>query len=456
VGEAGHQERVATRLLVLGACAAVFIACGAVHLLERGHYYVVNYDSFWFHMLAREISEGRMQMVVGSGLAYPLAGLSRVIGMEAACAALPLALGLATGLVLYLGVRRLYSDRRALLSVVCFTVALPVHFYFLAGNVDRDCLHLLIVTTGMLALALFWKERRWFWFAIVVGTVAALTLEWGWMAFVVYVPLLVAVSEAQRWDWRSWPPWAVMAVLAVIAWGAGRMAMRWLGWSGIAETQPINTLSILEYSTIVVPLGFGLWRSTREESNWPLAWFTLSLVAGCFALRLAEFGVLAACVLGGIGLEHIWDQRRIWMAAFAVGVLLFLGLSWKLPENMTMPPDWQHALEWVHDNTPGDAKVMAVGDYAHWIQDIAERQPVTEVGMDADKPILEAIYTAEDAGTVEDLLHANGCEYLVMSTRERNFPAAVGPEPWPFLEGAPRDSHLVYRNASVYVLAFPV
>ena len=443
------------RYLLLAACAAVFVACGAVHLLDQGHYYVVNYDAFWFHMVARQISDGHWQPVVGSGVSYPLAGLASVIGMRAATAVLPLLLGLMTGTVLYLGVRRLYSERRALLSVVCFTVALPVHFYFLAGNIDRDCLHFLLVTTGMLSLGLFWKERKAAWLVVMGACVILLAVEWGWFALAVFVPLAIGASEVMRWDFRSKGPYIVLVLAGACMYAAGRLVLSRLGWSGIAELQPVNTLSILEYSTVVVPLVFGIAMTGRDDNGWPLAWLVVSVVMSFFAVRFGEFGIIGACILGGAGLEYIWDHRKEWLVVFAAGVLLFVGLSWKVPENMTMPPDWEEALVWVHDNTPTDARVMAVGDYAHWIQDIAEREPEAEVGIDADKEMLAQIYTAENDQAVAGIMEQNDCQYLVVSTRELNFTGAVCDLPWPFYDSVPSSRRVVFSNGTVFVLAYP-
>ena len=449
------REVIVKRYLILAICAVVFIVSSAVHLLDRGHYYVVNYDSFWFHMVARQITEGHWQPVVGSGVAYPLAGLASIVGMRAATAVLPIVLGLLTGLALFLGVRRLYSERRALMTVVCFTVALPVHFYFLAGNIDRDCLHFLLVTSGMLGLGLFWKERHLAWLLVPAACVIGLTIEWGWLGPVVFLPLAAGASEVMRWDFRAKGPYVVLITAGLVMYAAGRLLLSRLGWSGIAELQPVNTLSILEYSTIVVALVWGIARTGTEENNWPLAWLLVSLVLSCFAVRFGEFGIIGACILGGAGLEYIWDHKKEWVAVFAVGVLLFAGLSWKVPENMTLPPDWQQALEWVHDRTPPGARVMAVGDYAHWIQDIAEREPDTEVGMQDDKKTLAQIYTAESDQVVADLMEQHDCQYLMVSSREKNFTDAVCDPPWPFYDTVPSSPRVVFRNATVFVLAYP-
>lgn len=441
--------------LCVAACAMVFLVCGSAHLLVGGHYYVVNYDSFWFHHLAKLIIAGDRPGAMGSGLAYPLAALARLVGLQAASIGLPLVIGLGTGGVLYFGVRRLFSKRVALLALVCYTFALPIHFYFLAGNVDRDSLHFLLVTPGLLALALYWREQRPVWLGVVFASIGLLALEWGLFGLAVYLPLLIGVTVVTSWDFRRWQTWVVLGACAIVMGCAGRVVLHLLGWSHIAELYPVNVVSILEYATIIVPLGFGVLQTWRTPRNWLLAWLVVSLVMGCFALRLAEFGIIAGCILGGIGLEYIWEHRRIWLVAFAVGAILFVGLCWKLPANMTMPPDWQEALEWVSRNTPQDARVMAAGDYAHWIEDIGEREAEAAVGIDNDREVLAAIYTAADDQTVATLLHQQGCEFLMMSARERNFPQAICTPPWPYYDALAENTHVVYHNDTVYVLAFP-
>lgn len=364
-----------------------------------GEYHLVNHDSFWFGWLARRIETGESVDVVASGLAYPLAWLSSIVGMSAASAILPIALGLLTLAILYWGVSRLLGRSVALGACICLALAPSVHCTFMAGNVDRDCLHFPIIAAGLLCLALYWRERRPLWLAGVFASIGLLALEWGMFAMFAYLPLLAGVTVFTAWDHRHGGPWVLLAVLSVAAYWAGRVIIPRMGFTTVSELQPMGVMSLLEYAPIAVPVGFGVYASWRSPGNWPLWWWMLSLAFGCFALRMGQFGIIGACILGGIGLCHSWAQRRVWVAAVVATAICVAGMCWRVPDSMSMPPEWRETLEWVRDTTPEDSRILASGDRCHWIRYVAERVPVVEVArphsIDGDPQEVMAEYGAD-------------------------------------------------------------
>lgn len=342
-------------------------------------YHLVNHDSFWFGWLAKRITTGDSVDVVASGLAYPLSWLSNIVGMSSASAILPIALGLLTMVILYWGVSRLLGPSVALGACICFALSPTVHYTFMAGNVDRDCLHFPIVTAGLLCLALYWKEHRPLWLVGLFASIGLLTLEWGVFGLFAYLPLLAGVTVFTAWDHRQAGPWALLALLSVAAYVAGKVIIPWMGFSTVTELQPLGLMNLLEYVTIAIPVGFGMYASWRSPGNWPLWWWMLSGAFGCFALRMGQFGIIGACIVGGIGLCHIWVHRRVWVAAVAVTAVAVVGMCWRVPDSMSMSPEWQEALEWIRDNTPPESRILARGDRCHWIRYVAERTPVLEV-----------------------------------------------------------------------------
>lgn len=402
----------------------MFAVCAYAHRWVGDYYHVVNPDAFYFEAWAKGlIGPG----LVGSGVAWPLAGLSRVVGYSAASAIIPIALGLLTMAVLYLGVRRLYSPRVALGAAVCWAIAMPSHWHCLAGNVDRDCLHLLIATVGLMSLALYAQDGRTPWMWVFAGTVLLLVIEWGWFGLVAYMPMVVLTVTIHAWDWENRNTYLAYAVLCVGALVAGQVAIPALGFSAVLELQPLNPYTLLEYVTIILPAVVGGWLVWRDH-DWGLAIVASSVVTACFASRLGLFAVIGACMLGGVGLVWMWDHRRLWLAPVLCGALVFVGCCWRVPENMTMPREWVDALEWVRDNTPDDARVLAAGDYSNWIMDVAERTPALGVSWQSSLDALYAVYSGDNSS---DVMREHRADYLLVSTRDLRIAHAIGPQPWP-------------------------
>lgn len=455
------------RALALLLCMA---GLGCLHLLGD-HYFIINYDSFYFHDKARLIWEGQGVGIVGSGLAYPVGYAGKVIGLDAASVIIGPLLGILTGLVLYWGVSLLYSPKVALLAVVCFVFAQIPRFVFLAGNLDRDGLHMLIMTLGILGLALFLKTQRRPYLALTLATIPLLYLEWGYVSLAQYIPALcgiILLSGLAASRYRDKWVLAGLGLAALLVWLLGRVVMKWWVFDGadIAELSPLSLPSLIQYATLAVPVWFGLKAMTKRDDpadRLAVSWLVVFLLMGFFSSRLSLYASVGACIIGGVGLQHMWHTRSIYRIVYVAGCVMFLALSWVVPENTKMPQDWHEALIWTRQNTPAEATIASWWSYGHWITDVGRRSPAASQGTGSDVEALADIYFAPSEAEARAIMQCYGWDYLVMSTREGNCLRSIRarastPEPGAFYtqamsaEFAPEVCSIVFRNATVLVI----
>lgn len=443
------KQRRDLAILIIAAIILVMVTtlhqCGS-------HHYVVNYDAFYFHYLAGLIMQGEAVPWLGSGLAYPLAWLGDIIGLRAASVILPVLLGVLTLVIVHWGVSRMYGVRAGMLAALCLAFAQIPRLLFLSGNVDRDCLHMPLIATGMFALGLWLHEGRWGWLMLTVAAGLALVAEWGWFAIVQYVPLIMLVLLLAHFHERR--PWFYLIVvgLALLAFVLGRLAMARSVFSStdIAELQPLFPSVLIQFATLLIPMIAGWQRSGAFE----LSWFCGGMILGCLASRLAIYAAIPACIIAAHGLMELWGRRHALRYA-VVGIwLVYLGFSWIVPRNMIMPSDWHEALVWIRENTPQEAVIGTWWSYGYWVQDVAERMPLA---TDATQEVVPAIARGYASGPSE-----LPCDYFIMSTWETNFRDTIerhASMPLTFYDGvlaskAPEAS-IVYRNGSVTVIKCP-
>ena len=202
-----------TALAVAGlAACAFFLRC--FHLLNNdGHYYVIGADSYFFHWLAQRVLAGEGPppnapadsiYTLQSGLAYPIAYLSKAIGADSVAFVskfLPPLLGVISLVVIYLVVSRICNRTVGLLSA--FSWAIMYHACIIggAGYVDRDSLSMLLIMT---AAFLFYFSRGWRlqigdrevgWLVAGLGVLlieVMISLEWAFAGRVLLLVILAA------------------------------------------------------------------------------------------------------------------------------------------------------------------------------------------------------------------------------------------------------------------------
>ena len=189
-------------LVIIGSGFALRLC----HLLAKDHYYILSFDSYFFHWLAEKVVTGEPLPAncsicgLHSGLVYPLAYLAKFISFVSglppsnalivACKILPPILGIISMLIIYFVASAIYDRKVGLFAA--FTMAFLPHAYFIqaAGYLDRDGLSTLLIMLGAFAFFLL-KSWRWQIGKLNVGwllagiTVAGIGeliyLEWVWV-----------------------------------------------------------------------------------------------------------------------------------------------------------------------------------------------------------------------------------------------------------------------------------
>ncbi len=317
------------------------------------------------------------------------------------------------------------------------------------------------MTAGILGLGLYLKFRQMPYLALMLASVPLLVWEWGVFGFIQYIPVLcfiVLVSE--RYAWRNGWFWLGTGLLASGMYVLGSLVMdaSFFHGTSIEELSPLGLGVLIQFATISVPVVFGFKRSDGFLMCWLLGFVLL----GFFASRLCVYAAAPACIIGGMGLEVLWEKRSEWRLAFVACCLAFLALSWSVPKNMAMPEDWHDALTWVNENTEPDDNITVWWSYGWWVYDIADRgTPATQAVDDAVDAVAQ-VYYATTPGEAQAIMVSHDWDYLVMSTREKQFMGAIsarvdgGKEAGAFYTAVMSDDFpAAYRNDSVVVLKVP-
>ena len=365
-------------LMCLGVIVAhaFFIRCS--HLLKADHYYIISPDSYLFHWQAKLLMRGDpIRLVSHSGLTYPLAYTARAIGLvsgvtseealKVATILVPPALGVMSVIAIYLAVSKMYDRRVGLLSAFAWAIAaLPVLMQA-AGDVDRDCLSVLLIMIGAFV---FYFSSDWHWkirgFEVgwLLGVSAVLAIEvvvfieWLWLGVVLLIAVLVAFTAVDiligfairlvpslmtEDDPLALPMvfikkapaiigaairasnWQTLAVVLVLngLLGAVRPGFTYMyqeagqlvrgalsGTSTVSELEGMTAGDLLAYGLLTIPLVMGLYitvRNHRRRDLLCLSWFGCLLLGGLFARRLFLYTAPAACILAGLGLAFLFD-----------------------------------------------------------------------------------------------------------------------------------------------------
>jgi len=368
-------------LMCLGVIVGYAFFIRYIHLLNPDHYYIISPDSHFFHWQAKLLMRGDpIPMVLHGGLTYPLAYTARAIGLvsgvtseealKVATILLPPVLGVMSVIAMYLAVSKMYDRRVGLLTAFSWAIAAPAVFLQAAGEVDRDCLSILLIMIGVFV---FYFTRDWHWkirgvevgwllgVSAVLAIEALVFMEWLWLGVVLMIAVLVAytavdilIGFASRLGpslmteedplalpmvfikkapasigaairASNWQTLAVVLVLSGLV-GAVNPGLAYMyqmagervrgvlpGTSPVTELGYMTTGDLLTYGLLTIPLVMGLYitvRNHRRRDLLCLAWFGCLFLAGLFGRRLFLYATPAACVLAGLGLAFLFDVGR--------------------------------------------------------------------------------------------------------------------------------------------------
>ena len=368
-------------LVVLGALAVYASILRCLHLLNPDHYYIISPDSHVFNWQAKLLLRGETPVAMtGHGLTYPMAYIARslnlVTGMPPEQALkltgilVPPLLGVLSVLAIYVAVSRMYDRRAALLSAFAWAIASVPVFIQAAGNVDRDCLSIVLITVGVFVFHLgrSWSfavgrlELGWLMGGFAVFAVAAfLYIEWTWLGTVILLIILVAVVTLEMVTTfvgrlvrsllaeedllalplvflkttpsgivaavrgSNWKPLAAVLTMSLLVWAVagGSISMGGMyaegsqlirdalsGTATTAELQGLTAGDLLSYGLLTIPLLIGLYvavRNRRRSDILLLGWLGVLFLGGLVGKRLFLYAAPAICVIAGLGLSILFD-----------------------------------------------------------------------------------------------------------------------------------------------------
>jgi len=140
--------------LMLFALLIVTFSIRCAHLAFP-HFFIVNPDSHFFRILSKQDNVPLYQ----SGLS-PLLRYTGDIG----AIIIPPFLAVCTAILIYFLATKMFNKNVGLLSVAVFSTFQPAALAFAAGNIDRDCLSIFLVTAALTVYFLrsdvAWSRRR--------------------------------------------------------------------------------------------------------------------------------------------------------------------------------------------------------------------------------------------------------------------------------------------------------
>lgn len=467
--------------LILVGLLILTAAVRCLHLLNKSHAMILNFDSYWFHWQAKQIACAPCANdipILGSGIAYPMAFL----GPDLGAILIPPLLAILTALVIYFTTRKMYGVEIALATVFCFSTAILSYLLTAAGAVDRDCLSLFLITLGMSA---YYFAQTWKGALGVLAVMALIFIEWNWHG-VALLGALITVAYLAEWYQTGHPQrkqviltllGAILLFLPLFSSDFTYAIQRVLNQDA-TEMKSMSIIDLYPYAFLLLPLLFAsklVWRRMSSADLFMLSWIGSSILIGLASARFSIYMVPAVCVVAGIGIINVKesivlpkDSKVMILAVMTIMILMSAGFAWAMPTGITMSNDWEDALIWTKKNTPEDAVICSWWDYGYWIQDVAERKPLVNNGTHPTVTLIKiaTIYAVEDDRLAFATLQGCEADYVIMSKREDRFwPHIVGTAQ---LKGVDRPNslyerlytgfeseyfELVYRNESVAILA---
>lgn len=425
--------------LVLALLLTLGIRCAH---LTFNHYRIVNPDSHYFRILSKQDSVSWFQNGLAPVLKYTATWGEFLI---------PPALAVVTALILYWFCTKVFSKDVGLLTVAIYALFQPAALMGASGNLDADLLTTLFV---LIACVTYFFSRTWIGAMFIGATSLAIYAEWSWVGVAVVAVILVASIVAEYLQSKKLErPQVVLALGGMAAIIVPFLIphflanLRWLSNSpNVAEMSPVNLILLFPYwCFLLFPLAFGLrflynHRQAQETATeyqtvqaltFLSAWIAACLLMGLAAYRLTQFMLPAACIMAGFGFSVILkdkilapDKKKAVIMCSVIMLLLSGTFAIDLPENMVMPNTWVDACKWMKEETPESSKMLTWWDNGYPIQDVAERDTVTDGGHAGDTNthhFIGLVYCTDNDRYATQIMQEYGAQYVVFSTIERNY-----------------------------------
>jgi len=341
-------------LLAVGGLAAYAFFLRCVHLLNHNHYYLIRFDSYFFHWFAGKVMAGEPPpstpgaedtYILHSGLAYPLAYIAKAISsvfnmppadaLDLASKFLPPFLGIISMLVIYLVAAKIYNRWVGLLSAFAWGAVLHAVMHGgAAGHIDRDVLSILLLMIGAF---LFYFSRGWQfrigkrdigWLLAglgVLGVEGLLYLEWSFVGPVLLLVVLAVyfvvrflveytnrlqtepgtmrrlTAAIREVNWRTFA--LIIGINIVVVAGLHSQAASWYdlaveiirsgGRSNIDEMQGVwarGFMDFVNYHFFLIPMAVGLYVAWKRKDEG-------SIFFSCWFLCLVALSMYSSRIL---------------------------------------------------------------------------------------------------------------------------------------------------------------
>ena len=419
-------------LLYLFALLCLVFITNCLHYLLSHNSLTVNPDAFYFDWLSRQPSIP----ILHSGLAWPIHYLSTfgIVALPPLCAAL-------AALIIYFSAKHIFSSIPiALCSVLCFAIARPVLLLTCAGNIDRDCLTLLLITCGMfiyyfstslrslplliLITALLYIESTWLSVAILAHTIFSCWL----------VNELVVKDHSKRQVSIAY--FCILGISSIVFLVSSHQSLDILNYisnySHTGELKPLTIIDLCLWIFLAIPIYFGFLSMSQKTSDrkpffFLLIWILSSILAGLLAKRLALYMAPAVTIIAGHGLWFIFSSERAknsttrCLRAISVFLIFISFLSAaKLPSVYEVNSDWKAASVWIKENTPEEARLTCWWDYGHMLRDLTDRDVSVDNAnhnKESDSSVA-LIFTTDNSEQALSTLYDFKSGYLIFTRSE--------------------------------------
>ena len=424
----------AKELLYLSALLCLIFITNCLHYLLSHNSLTVNPDAFYFDWLSRQPHIP----ILHSGLTYPVhyLGTFGMVILPPLCAAL-------TALILYFSTKRIFSSIPiTLCSVLCFAIARPVLLLTCAGNIDRDCLTLLLITCGMF-IYYFSTSLRYLPLLLLITALLYIESTWLSIAILAYsifscwlVNEIIIKDRSKRQTAVAY--FCVLGIFSIAFLVSSHQSLNILNYiSDYSHTGELESLTIIDlclWIFLCIPIYFGFSAMSKNPSNhkpffFLLTWILSSILAGLLAKRLALYMAPAVTIMAGYGLWFIFSSQRAknnttrGLRAISVCLIFISFLSAaKLPLVYEVNSDWKAASVWIKENTPESARFTCWWDYGHMLRDLTDRNVSVDNAnhnKESDSSVA-LIFTTDNAELAASTLHGFNSSYLIFTRSERS------------------------------------
>jgi len=246
--------------------------------------------------------------------------------------------------------------------------------------------------------------------------------NWGTFIFILAINCLALAAM------HSQAASAVQYIRLYVTAGSSRL--------GVMEYGGLSVGDLFAYQLLWIPMIIAIYLTLKKRNDYYYfisIWFLIVVGMSLFARRLEVFGAVPAALLGGVGLNHLWEWSGVsFVSLKKVGVIVFILLlatvaslqGASLQKSSAMSPDseWLDALRYLREDTPTNSIVASQWSWGYWILDVGQREPFVDngfYGYDLDRlDDVGRLYISTDDSEVLQIMKTRGINYIIFSKQD--------------------------------------